>query len=86
LAPGSKRIAKCTVVDNLIEASFSSLPEYERIPIAFRVGSHFDIVPIDRGLGGLSFVEQVVKPHVKNYDAHENDRPSQWPRRFDMSH
>jgi GNAT superfamily N-acetyltransferase len=64
----------------------SALPEYEKVPIAFRVLSHLDIVPIENGLGGLRFVEKAVTPYTRDYDANEGERPTQWPTRFEMSH
>ena len=70
----------------VVEESVAALPEYEKVPIAFLVQSHFFIVPIDGGLGGLSFVEKSVVPYIKDYDANESERPSRWPGRFDMSH
>ncbi len=69
----------------IIEESCAALPEYEKVPIAFRVESHFLVVPIDNGLGGLKFVEQPVVSYIKDYDANENERPTQWPKRFDIS-
>jgi GNAT superfamily N-acetyltransferase len=69
----------------VIQEPVSALPEYETVPIAFRVESHFELVPIDGGLGGLRFVEKAVTPYIKDYDANESERPSQWPTRFDMS-
>lgn len=70
----------------VIEESIATLPEYEKVPIAFRVQSRFLIVPIQSGLGGLKFIEESVVPYVKDYDADESERPSQWYKRFDISH
>jgi len=70
----------------VVEESVAALPEYEKVPIAFRVESRFVVTPIDGGLGGLRFVETPVAPYIKDYDANEGARPSQWPSRFDMSH
>jgi GNAT superfamily N-acetyltransferase len=69
----------------IIEESVAALPEYEKVPIAFRVESHFLVVLIHNGLGGLKFVEKPVIPYVKDYDANENERPTQWFKRFDIS-
>ena len=69
----------------VIVESVAALPEYEKVPIAFRVESHFIIVPIESGLGGLRFIEESVVPYVKDYDANESDRPSQWLKRFGIS-
>ena len=70
----------------VIEESVSALAEYERVAIAFLVEAHFEIVPINRGLGGLGFIETAVVPYVKDYDTNESDRPSEWGKRFDLSH
>lgn len=70
----------------IVEESVDVLPEYEKVPIAFRVQSRFLVVPIQDGLGGLQFIEEAVVPYVKDYDADESERPSQWIKRFDLSH
>ncbi len=62
------------------------LPEYEKVPIAFHVETRFLVTPIDNGLDGFTFVEETVTPYVKNYDAFENERPTAWSKRFDISH
>ncbi len=69
----------------IIEESPAALPEYEQVPIAFRVTSRFLITPINGGLGGLKFLEESVVPYVKDYDVNESERPSQWFKRFDIS-
>lgn len=69
----------------IIEESAGELPEYEKVPIAFRVESRFIVVPIENGLGGLKIIEESVVPYIKNYDANEGERPSQWVKRFDVS-
>lgn len=69
----------------IIEESFADLSQYEKIPIAFRVESRFLVVPVDGGLGGLTLIEQPAAPYVKDYDAFENERPSGWSKRFDVS-
>jgi GNAT superfamily N-acetyltransferase len=74
------------VAIEIIEESAAALTEYEKVPIAFRVQSRFLLVPIQNGLGGLKFIEESVVPYVKDYDAYESERPSQWHKRFDISH
>lgn len=69
----------------IIEESSSILSQYEKVPIAFRVETRFLVVPIDNGLGGLTFTEETVTPYVKDYDAFENERPSSWSKQFDIS-
>lgn len=70
----------------IIEESVAALSEYESVPIAFRVASHFLVMPLDGGLGGLRFVEESVIPYIKDYDANECERPSRWLGRWDISH
>ena len=61
------------------------LSEYEKIPIAFRVETRFFVIPINKGLDGLKLVEEPVVPYVKDYDEFENERPSAWTKRFNLS-
>lgn len=69
----------------LREVSAASLPDYENVPIAFRVASRFAVTAIDGGLGGFSLVEEPVTPYIKDYDAEETQRPTHWPQRWDMT-
>src|ERR1051326_2857190 len=70
----------------IIEESINILPDYARVPIAFRVESRFRIVPIENGLGGLALVEEPVTPYIKDYDAIPGDGPLHWEERLDISH
>lgn len=70
----------------IIEESVAALSDYEKVPTAFLVQSRFLVVPIKNGLDGLKFTEESIVPYVKNYDASESERPSQWHKRFDISH
>ena len=70
----------------IIEESPNILSQYEKVPIAFRVETRFLVLPINNGLGGLTFTEETVTPYVKDYDAFEIERPSFWAKRFDISH
>ncbi len=74
-----------TVTIQIMEESVSALPEYESVPIAFQVTSRFRIEPVQNGLGGLHFVEEQVEPYTKDYDSIQGERPSDWPRRWDVS-
>ncbi len=69
----------------MVERSPAALSQYEEVPIAFRVETHFLVVPIDDGLRGLTFIEEPVVPYIKDYDAFETERPSAWVKRFDIS-
>ncbi len=68
------------------ETGPASLARYAEIPIRFRVASILHVEPIDGGLGGLRMTETpVVEPYVKDYDAFEDEAPSRWAKRFDLS-
>ena len=69
----------------IIEESISVLPQYENIPIAFRVLSRFRIEPSEHGLGGWNLMEEEVEPYIKDYDAIKGESPSEWPKRWDIS-
>ena len=69
----------------IVEESVEALPEYGEISIAFTVETRLRVEPIDGGLGGLKLVEEEVRPRfLKDYDAIENEKPVQWPRRWDL--
>jgi GNAT superfamily N-acetyltransferase len=61
----------------IIEQTPAELSEYEKVPIAFRVETHFRVDD------DSELVEEKVEPFIKDYDAHE--RPSEWSKRFDIS-
>jgi GNAT superfamily N-acetyltransferase len=70
----------------IVEETPESLPEYEKISIAFRVETYFRVELLENGLGGARLFEEAVeKPYIKNYDDHAEDRPTSWTRRFDLS-
>lgn len=70
----------------VIEESVAVLPEYGRVPIAFRVESRLRVETIRSGLGGLLLVEEpVAAPYVKDYDAIKGEGPSRWSKRWDIS-
>ncbi len=70
----------------VIEESIAVLPEYGRVPIAFRVESRFRVEPVRSGLGGLVLVEEPVTPYIKDYDALPGEGPSHWQEHLDISH
>ena len=61
------------------------LDEYARVPIRFDQHSVLEVQEIDRGLGGLRFVETATRSTVKDYDELNGQRPTDWPNRFDLS-
>lgn len=70
----------------IIEESPEFLAEYEKVSIAFRVETFFRVELAERGLGGIKiFEEKFEKPFIKNYDDFEEDKPSNWAKRFDLS-
>jgi len=63
-----------------------ALAAYERIPIRFRVESVLRVEEIDGGVGGLRLREEKLdQPYVKDYDTYEDQLPTRWPGRFDVS-
>lgn len=68
------------------EESLSYLEEYARIPIAFEVETIFEVRVRHAGLGGIDLVEIPAPPHtVKDYDTVDEDVPTNWLRRGDLS-
>lgn len=69
------------------EQSTANLEEYSRISIAFQVTSI--LVPSLRngGISGFDFTERSINPPFKkDYDAIPGNRPTDWQKRFDLSH
>lgn len=67
------------------EIGIDLLPLYSEIPESSRVNSVFRIELIDRGLGGLRFIEEKVSPYVKWDERYEDDSgPASWSKRFDI--
>lgn len=64
------------------EVSMALLDEYSRIPIRFEARSIFDVELLDNGLGGIKLVEKKIGSFVKDYDV--NEKPSDWPKIFDV--
>lgn len=70
----------------IFEENRKVLSEYEKISIAFLVTSHFRIELSESGLGGIKLIEEAVKtPFKKDYDENEEEKPSRWVERFDIS-
>lgn len=63
----------------IVEETPAELAEYERVPIAFRVETHFRID------SDFKLIEEPVAPYIKDYDANESERPRNWSERFDIS-
>lgn len=67
------------------EENEAVLSEYEKIPIAFTVELRFRVELLNQGLGGINLIEEAVEPYLKDYDAHPEERPSNWATQFDLS-
>lgn len=63
------------------------LAEYASVPIAFEVRRVLELSVRRNGLGGFALTERsLAAPYVKDYDAINGEHPTQWARRFDVSH
>jgi len=70
----------------IVEETPAILADYEKISIAFRVETFFRVELLDEGLGGVKLTEETVEtPFTKDYDECEEDRPTRWAERFDLS-
>ncbi len=68
------------------EEPASSLPDYATVPIAFQVRTVLDVSGADGHPADVVLTERAVEPpYGKDYDAHDGERPTDWPRRFDVS-
>lgn len=68
------------------EPTLSTLAEYRKVSIAFRVESYMRIEMVQNGLGGWSLTEEpVATPWIKDYDDSDEDRPLRWAERFDIA-
>lgn len=66
----------------IIELNIEDMKKYARIPITFEVNSIFELALIERGLGGVSFIEQKLeKPYIKEYDDYGSG-PLGWHKKF----
>ena len=68
----------------IVETTAEQLAQYEMVPITFEVTSRYDVIRRNFGDEFL-LVEQAVQPYRKDYDAHENERPTSWPAQFDLA-
>ena len=62
----------------IVQQPTGALHGYSVVPISFTV---------DGGLGGWRLTEECVEPpYVKDYDDTDDERPTRWLRRWDISH
>lgn len=59
--------------------------QYDRIPMRVHVTSCYQIMKLDRGLGGLLLSETPVEPYVKDFCAGGQESAARWAARFDLS-
>ncbi len=69
----------------ILSITSKELPKYAKIPMTFEVSSRLEARLVDDGLGGIQFREAQVKPYTKNYDEIDGNKPTDWPKRFDIS-
>lgn len=70
----------------IVEETPAILADYEKVSIAFRVETAFRVELLNDGLEGVNLFEETVeKPFIKDYDKCEEDRPTRWAARFDLS-
>lgn len=67
------------------EVSTGALADYARISIAFEVRAVLEVAPTSAD-GFTTSERRVSAPYRKDYDAHLEERPTEWPRRFDVAH
>jgi ribosomal protein S18 acetylase RimI-like enzyme len=70
----------------ITEEPINAAAELAHVPIAFRVESVLDVSSRDSGLGGLILSERRLDtPYLKDYDTLEDEGPTHWSARFDVS-
>jgi GNAT superfamily N-acetyltransferase len=69
---------------DVAEEPMTALSEYARVPIAFSVDRVLDVTARANGAFVLS-ARRLETAYVKDYDAIDGERPSDWRRRFDVS-
>lgn len=68
------------------EIGVDLLSSYAAIPDSFKVESEFRVELIDKGLGGMRFVEEKITPYIKWDDqSDEKLKPESWPEHFDIN-
>ena len=68
------------------ERDLTFLAEYATIPIAFEVSSVLDVTEDCKKPGRFILSERHLSvPYLKDYDAIDGERPTDWTKRFDLS-
>lgn len=63
----------------------SYFPQYDLIPMRFRVSSYYRIDKTNRGLGGFTLVETSVEPYLKDFCTGDDESVSRWEKCWDIS-
>ena len=71
--------------EEILSITPNELSEYAKIPIAFDVRSKFEVQSVDNSLGSAQLREVEVEPYIKDYDALGNNKPTDWPKRFNVA-
>jgi ribosomal protein S18 acetylase RimI-like enzyme len=68
------------------EEEIATLAKQAEVPMVFTYSTILEPTVVASGLGGFLFAEKaLVSPRSKDYDAIENDKPSDWLKRFDVT-
>ena len=59
-------------------------PQYDMIPMRVHVSSHYNIIKINRGLGGFHLVETPVEPYIKDFCTGDDESVTRWEK-WDLS-
>jgi GNAT superfamily N-acetyltransferase len=71
---------------DIMEQSVEDLADYSLVPTDYEIRTVFDVRVMDQGLGGFLLSERKIDtPYVKCYDASEEDGPTGWAKRWDIS-
>ena len=71
----------------IVEESPFRPAEYAQVPIGFTVTEVFDDAAISTLLSGTPATPSALaRPYWKDYDRHRDSHPTDWPKRFDLSH
>jgi ribosomal protein S18 acetylase RimI-like enzyme len=74
------------MIVRIVEDDPTNLAEYARIAIGFSVDEVFDEEALAALLrGDRAIATPLGEPYWKDYDAQPDNRPTYWPRRFDLS-
>ena len=71
----------------IIEEPIARLADHARVPISFLVDRRVEVGSIQPGADGPAWREvEVNRPFLKDYDAVEGNRPTEWAETWDVAH